>query len=65
MLSGSIVRRVFGDGVIADSGKVLAYLVLCIGGAIVFWLVVEAPTHRLAQRYGRGRARAAAAAPAQ
>ena len=65
VLSGSIVRRVFGDGVIADSGKVLAYLVLCIGGAIVFWLVVEAPTHRLAQRYGRGRARAAVAAPAQ
>ncbi|WP_028967355.1 acyltransferase family protein [Sphingomonas phyllosphaerae] len=65
VLSGSIVRRVFGDGVIADSGKVLAYLVLCTGGAIVFWLVVEAPTHRLAQRYGRGRARTDASVPAE
>ena len=45
--------------------QVLAYLVLCTGGAIVFWLVVEAPTHRWAQRYGRGRARAAAALPAE
>ncbi|MEH3122697.1 MAG: acyltransferase [Sphingomonas phyllosphaerae] len=65
VLSGSIVRRVFGDGVIADSGKVLAYLALCIGGAILFWLAIEAPTHRLAQRYGRGRARAPAAVPAE
>ena len=64
VLSGSIVRRVFGDGVIADSGKVLAYLVLCTGGATLFWLVIEAPTHRLAQRYGRGRARATDAVPA-
>lgn len=65
MLSASIVRRVFGDGVIADTGKVLAYLLLCLGGATVFWRLVEAPTHRLAQRYGRGRARTAAAMPAE
>ncbi|WP_159755690.1 acyltransferase family protein [Sphingomonas sp. 8AM] len=64
VMSGSIVRRVFGDGVVADIGKLAAYLLLCISGATLFWRTVEAPTHRLAQRYGRGRARAAAVAPA-
>lgn len=57
MLSGSVVRRVFGDGIVNDTGKVLAYLVLCLGGAMLFWRLVEAPTHRLAQRYGRARSR--------
>lgn len=57
MLSGSVVRRVFGDGIVNDTGKVLAYLVLCLGGATLFWRLVEAPTHRLAQRYGRARSR--------
>lgn len=51
-LSGGVIRRVMGQGVVPEVFGLAAALTICISGAAVFWLIVEAPTHRLARRFG-------------
>lgn len=61
MISGGLVRRLPVSALFANVQEFAIHIALCLLGATAFWYAIEAPTHRLARRYGRSTARRAEA----
>lgn len=51
-LSGGLIRRVTGPGVVPELVGLAIAVAFCVAGATIFWLLIEAPTHHLARRFG-------------
>ncbi|MFK3888030.1 acyltransferase family protein [Sphingomonas sp. NPDC079357] len=64
MISGGLVTRMADNGTPSHVLQFAIQTALCVSGATLFWFFIEAPTHRLAQRYGRSRQSAQQPQPA-